>query len=235
MRPAGTRGGAREAGEDGRAAVLVATRSPHKLEEIRTILPSAPVRFVSLSEAGIERRPEERDLEPHETFAENALSKARHFHGRSGLPTLADDSGLCVDALGGGPGVRTKRFAPEERAKRLGRDAANNRHLLELLEGVEEEARGAEYRCAMAAVDARGERVVEGKVRGRIARAPRGSGGFGYDPLFLLPDRGRTYAELPAAVKRETSHRARALRALVPWLEEVAERSPPRETGGGGP
>lgn len=202
--------------------VLVATRSPHKLAEIREILANAPVFFVSLTEAGLPPLPEEKGLERFETFAENALAKAAHFHARSGLPTVADDSGLCVDALGGGPGVRTKRFAPGELAERWGRDEANNRWLLERLEGVPEEARGAHYHCAVAAVDDRGHRIVEGDVHGRIAREPRGEGGFGYDPLFLLPDRGRTYAELPPVVKRETSHRARALRKLVPWLEELA-------------
>lgn len=215
----------------GRLRVLVATRSPHKLGEIRDILRRAPVRFVSLSELGIEPGPGEEEIERHGTFVENAVAKARHFHGRGGLPTVADDSGLCVDALGGGPGVRTKRFAPEELAARWGRDEANIRHLLERLRGVPEPERGAEYRCAIAAVGGPGPDedafVSEGRVRGRIAREPRGEGGFGYDPLFVFPSRGRTFAELPDDVKREHSHRARALRGLVPWLEALIQEARP--------
>lgn len=206
-----------------RPHVLVATRSPHKLAEIREILGDVPVDFLSLIELGIEPVPEERDIERFVTFAENALAKARHFHARADLPTVADDSGLCVDALGGAPGVRTKRFAPEAMAERWGRDEANNRHLLERLRGVPEDGRGAEYRCAIAAVGgAAGEPFLsEGRVRGRIARTPRGEGGFGYDPLFVFPPRGRTFAELPPSVKRAHSHRAEALRRLRPWLEAL--------------
>lgn len=203
--------------------VLVATRSEHKLREIREILSDAPVRFVSLSDVGLEPLPEEAGLEPFDTFADNALSKARHFHQRSGLPTIADDSGLCVDALEGGPGVRTRRFAPEPWAARWGRDEANNRWLLAELDGMPPAARGAHYRCAIGAVHEGSEAVFEGRVEGRIAREPRGEGGFGYDPLFLIPEEGRTYAELPSAVKRATSHRAAALRKLRPWLRRLAE------------
>lgn len=212
--------------------VLVATRSPHKLSEIRDILRDVPVTFLSLSELGVDRRPEEAELEPHDTFVENALSKARYFHRRVGLPTLADDSGLRVEALGGAPGVRTKRFAPEALAARRGRDEANNRHLLERLEGVAEERRGAEYRCAIAAVGGAGTDpgaddafVSEGRVAGRIGFEPRGEGGFGYDPLFIFPAAGRTFAELPEEVKRENSHRARALRGLRPWLDALIQEA----------
>jgi XTP/dITP diphosphohydrolase len=200
--------------------LLLATRSEHKLQEARDILSAAGVRVISLVDAGRPELDEEADLEPFDSFLENALSKARHFHGRSGLLTIADDSGICVDALEGGPGVRTKRFAPDALAGECGRDEANNRHLLQLLTGVPESERGAHYHCAIAVVDRKGHAVFEGEVHGVIATEPSGEGGFGYDPLFMLPEYGMTYAELSAEVKRATSHRARALRQLIPWLEE---------------
>lgn len=202
--------------------LLVATRSIHKLEELRGLLPGLRITLVGPGERGLEALPEEEDLEPYQTFGENALSKARYFHRRSGLPTLADDSGLCVDALDGGPGVRTKRFAPAAWADRWGRDEANNRWLLRQLEGVAPEARGAHYVCALAVVDGRGERVFEGRVDGTLLTEPRGKGGFGYDPLFVPDGGSRTYAELPAAVKRRTSHRAAAARAAREWLAGIA-------------
>lgn len=203
--------------------VLVATRSEHKLREIREILADLPVRFLGPADLGLDPLPEEADLEPFDTFADNALSKARHFHARAGLPTIADDSGLCVDALDGGPGVRTKRLAPDAWAERWGRDEANNRWLLAELDGVLPSARGAHYRCAVGAVREGSEAVFAGRVEGRIAREPRGEGGFGYDPLFLIPAVGKTYAELPPEVKRATSHRANALRKLRPWLRRLLE------------
>lgn len=202
--------------------VLVATRSRHKLEEIRDLLRDVPIRVVGLADLGLPRLVEEDDLEPFDTFERNALSKARYFHSRSGVPTLADDSGLCVDALDGGPGVRTKRFAPDDWAERWGRDEANNRWLLHRLEGVRPEARGARYRCTIAIADDLDHATFVGCVEGHIGMEPRGAGGFGYDPLFLPEGEARTYAELPADVKRATSHRARAVRACVPWLEALA-------------
>jgi XTP/dITP diphosphohydrolase len=204
-----------------RRRVIVASRSSHKANEIRELLSAACVDFVSLLDAGIAPSPEENELERFETFVENARAKARHFHTRTGLPTIADDSGLRVDALEGGPGVRTKRFAPDELVARYGLDEANNRYLLDRLSGIAEDERGAHYHCAMVAVDERGESVAEGTVYGRIALHPSGSGGFGYDPLFVLPTYGRTYAELPPGVKRATSHRARAARQLIPWLDSL--------------
>lgn len=204
--------------------VLVATRSPHKLAEIRELLGDLSVRFASLEELGVEEIPAEADdrLEVHDTFADNAMAKARHFHGRTGLPTVADDSGLCVDALDGGPGVRTKRFAPEEEARRLGRDEANNRHLLAVMEGVPGGERGAHYHCSAAVMTDEESFTVEGKVHGRIAREPRGDGGFGYDPLFVPEGRERTFGELDPSVKQAISHRSEAFRALRPWLERLA-------------
>lgn len=208
-----------------RPRVLVATRNAHKLAEIRDLLGDLPVDFLSLTEAGLERRDEEDRIEVHDTFDENAAAKARYFRDRSGgLSTVADDSGLCVEALDGGPGVHTKRFAPPEMAERWGRDEANNRHLLETLEGVPTEERSAHYHCSVA-VETEGESfTVEGKVYGRIAEEPRGDGGFGYDPLFVVPELGGTYAELPPDVKQATSHRARAFRKLRAWLERLVRR-----------
>ena len=203
--------------------ILVATRSAHKLEEIRKILADAPLRFLSIADLGLPELAEEAELEPFDTFALNALSKARYFHHRSGVPTLADDSGLCVDALDGGPGVRTKRFAPDAWAARWGRDEANNRWLLERLDGVPPEHRQARYQCAIAIVDDLEHATFDGSVEGTIAEEPRGSGGFGYDPLFVLDGGVRTYAELPAATKCRTSHRARALRGALPWLTAIAD------------
>lgn len=208
---------------DGRPRVLVATRSPHKLTEIRALLGDLPVAFLSLAEAGVPETPEEADerIEVHDSFRANALAKARHFHGRTGLPTMADDSGLRVDAIDGGPGVHTKRFAPEELARRLGRDDANNRHLLTVLEDVPDGERGAHYHCSAAVVTRDESFTVEGKIHGRIARSPRGDGGFGYDPLFVPEGHERTFGELPPEVKERISHRSEAFRALRPWLETL--------------
>ncbi len=199
--------------------VLLATRNRHKLEEIRELASGASIRLVGPEEAGLAPDPREDEVEAHDSFEENALAKARWFRERCGLPTIADDSGLCVDALEGGPGVRSRRFAPETFRGERSEDAANNAWLLERLRDVPDERRGAHYRCALALVDASATLVVEGRVHGRIAREERGSGGFGYDPLFLLPERGRTYGELEPEVKAATSHRAAAVRRLVPWLD----------------
>ena len=217
-----------EGGEEvgaGRPRVLVAARSRHKLAEIRDLLGDLPVDFLSLEEAGLERREEESGIEVHDTFDANAVAKARYFRARSGLPTVADDSGLCVDALDGGPGVHTKRFAPEEMAERRGRDEANNRWLLEKLEGVPEEERGAHYHCSVAVEAGDASFVLRGKVHGRIATEPAGDGGFGYDPLFVDPDHGATFAELPLEVKQSKSHRAKAFGKLRPWLERLAREA----------
>jgi XTP/dITP diphosphohydrolase len=207
------------------APLLLATRSEHKLREARDILSGAGVRIVSLLDVGLPETPEEAHLEPFDTFAQNALAKARHFHTLSGLCTIADDSGLCVDALDGLPGVRTKRFAPEPMVAEWGRDEANNRYLLERLAGVPDLERAAHYHCGISVVDDDGDTLFEGQVHGLIARHPRGSGGFGYDPVFILPEHGLTYAELPYEVKRETSHRARALTDLLRWLRPRPSRA----------
>lgn len=196
--------------------LLLATRSEHKLEEIREILADLPdLELVGLDEAGVTPSPEEDDLEPFDTFEANAESKARYFHRLTGLPTAADDSGLAVDALGGRPGVHSKRFAPGG-AEGLARDRANNRHLLELLAETSGADRSARYVCAVALVDdAAPTRWVRGECEGRIATEERGEGGFGYDPLFFVPELGHTFAEVAIAEKHARSHRGRAFRALV--------------------
>ncbi|MEN8143970.1 MAG: non-canonical purine NTP pyrophosphatase [Gemmatimonadota bacterium] len=196
-----------------RRRVLVATRNPHKLDEIRHLLAGLDLELVSPDDEGLEPDPAEDDLEVFSTFVENALAKARYFHGRSGLPALADDSGLCVDALGGGPGVRSRRFAPGE-PDRPDQDAANNRHLLKLLTDTPAADRGASFRCALALVEDGRELTVEGRVDGRIAREESGERGFGYDPVFVVPEFGRTFGQLPESVKAARSHRAQAARQL---------------------
>ena len=205
--------------------VLVATRSAHKLREIRGLLSDLPVRLLGPADLGLPETEEEDDLEPFDTFARNALSKAKYFHRRSGLPALADDSGLCVDALGGRPGVRTRRFAPAEWVERWGRNEANNRWLLEQLDGVADGRRGAHYRCAIALTDDLCHEVVEGIAMGHIACGPSGSGGFGYDPLFVPEGHDRPYAELPPEVKVATSHRAKAIRETRGWIEREVLRN----------
>jgi len=206
-----------------RPQLLVATRSPHKLGELRDLLRPARATLVSLDDAGIAEEADETGA----TFAANAALKARFYARLSGLPTLADDSGLEVDALGGGPGVRTRRYAGEDAT-----DEQNNAKLLEALAGLPASRRGARYRCALAlALPARagprgGLPVVHarGTFRGRIAVAARGSNGFGYDPIFEpaseLPG-GATVGEWAPERKQAVSHRARAARRMAPILERL--------------
>ncbi|MDX1567488.1 MAG: non-canonical purine NTP pyrophosphatase, partial [Longimicrobiales bacterium] len=147
--------------------------------------------------------------------------KARYFHDRSGLPTVADDSGLAVDALGGRPGVRSKRFAPDQGLDGEERDRANNRHLIRLLEDVPPEDRTARYVCVAALVEKAGAepRYFRGEAPGLIVDEPRGTGGFGYDPHFFDPELQKTFAEIPPEEKNARSHRGRAFRALAAHLE----------------
>jgi XTP/dITP diphosphohydrolase len=199
---------------------LLATRSPDKLREIREILAPAGVELVSLADAGIAATPEEDAIEAFETFRENALAKARYFAALADLPTLADDSGLEVDALGRAPGVYTKRFSGRTDLAGKALDQANNDLLLARLEGVPMERRAARYVCAAAVAFPRGRGLVAvGTSPGFIARHPSsGSAGFGYDPLFFVPDLDATFADVPAEEKHRRSHRARAFRALAPEL-----------------
>jgi XTP/dITP diphosphohydrolase len=202
--------------------LVVATRSEHKMREIRRILAIVPqLRLLDLDEAGVPFESAEEGLEPHDTFEENALSKAAYFYRRTGLPTVADDSGLMVDSLGGAPGVRSKRFAPDTGLVGEARDRANNEYLLTLLSGRAPRGRSAKYVCVAALTNGREAPIVcRGETAGVILDQPRGTGGFGYDPLFEYPDIGRTFAEITEEEKNERSHRGRAFRSLATALLE---------------
>lgn len=194
---------------------MLASGNAGKLAELRQLLGDGGFRLRAQSELGV-GDVEETGL----TFVENALLKARNAARLTGLPALADDSGLCVDALGGAPGLYSARYAAP------GGDAARNiERLLHELDGVADDARGASFHCCIVllrhATDPK-PIVVEGDWRGRILRAPRGNSGFGYDPVFLDPDSGLTAAELPAARKNAVSHRGRALATLRARLHELA-------------
>lgn len=208
--------------------LVVATRNPGKVREIHEMLAAlGGYEVVGLADLGIPESPEEDAVEAFDTFEENALAKARYFAARTGLLALADDSGICVDALGGAPGVRSRRFAAPDAARGEGQDTANNRHLLALLADVPDDGRTARYVCAAALAWPDGRETVRtGTCEGVILRAPRGEGGFGYDPLFHLPDEGRTFGELPAERKNEISHRGKAVRAIVQSLAGVDENGP---------
>jgi len=176
--------------------------------------------LATLEDVAIAYSPVEESLEPFNTFEENAASKARYFARLSGLPTVADDSGIEVDALGGRPGVRTKRFAPPGRYPDLSRDEANNRYLLERLEHVPASDCGARYVCVASFIDpASGETAhFRGEAPGRITREGRGTGGFGYDPIFQDDELQRTFAEISEAEKNARSHRGKAFRAFADFL-----------------
>lgn len=197
-------------------SLVLATRSAHKAAEVARILAPLGVPIETLADRGVEEAPEEDGLETFETFRENALAKARYFLRRVDAVILADDSGLRVDALGGAPGVRTKRFAGRPDLSGQDLDDANNAALLARLAGVPEEGRGARYVCCAAMVWPDGREITAlGTVAGRIAAEPRGGSGFGYDPLFFVPGLGARFSEVPAQVKDAISHRARAFRALA--------------------
>lgn len=173
---------------------------------------------------GLSERLEEQSLELADTFGGNALRKAEYFARRSGLPTAADDSGLQVVALGGLPGVRSRRFALAE-GNPAAQDEANNAELLRRLAGLPEEKRRAQYRCVVAYVPKQDGVPVtfEGSCAGRILERPRGTGGFGYDPLFWSDDLGMSFGEAKPQDKDAVSHRGRAFRALAEWLKEKQE------------
>ncbi|HUG41164.1 MAG TPA: non-canonical purine NTP pyrophosphatase [Longimicrobiales bacterium] len=203
-----------------RSSLLLATRSGHKAAEVARILEPLGFRLESLADRAIEETPEEQAIEAFDTFRENATAKARHFARLAAAVALADDSGLRVDALGGAPGVRTRRFSGREDLAGQDLDDANNATLLERLKGVPDDQRGARYVCCAAVAWPDGRSLLAlGTVAGRIAREPRGDGGFGYDPLFHVPALGARFAEVPAAVKDASSHRARAFRALASALQ----------------
>lgn len=203
------------------AEFLLATRSADKLREITEISRSAgTVRFVTLRDLQIEPLPAEDDVEMFDTFAGNAIAKARYFAAVTGRPAIADDSGLMVDALDGRPGVRTKRFAADHGRTGANVDQENNELLLDLMRDIPDDRRGAQYVCAAAVVYPEG-RVLStiGTCRGKIARERVGTGGFGYDPLFYIPDLAATFAQLSPTRKNERSHRAIAFRALLSHLK----------------
>ena len=188
--------------------VFVASRNPKKLGELTRIL--APMEVVGLDEVDFYDEP----VEDAPTFEGNALLKARAGHAASGLPTLADDSGLCVDALNGMPGVLSARWGGRPKS-----DQRNNELLLDQLADVPDERRGALFVCAVAFVWDGGEIVVEGRMDGLVIREMRGAGGFGYDVLFeAVETPGRTSAELSSDEKDAISHRGRALREIAPRI-----------------
>lgn len=194
--------------------LVLATGNPGKRREMAPLLAPLGLEIVTQGELEIAGA-EETGL----SFVENALLKARHAARESGLPAIADDSGLAVDALNGAPGIYSARYAGADAD-----DAANNRKLLAALEGLPEERRTARYHCLLVYLRHAEDPVpviAEGHWEGRIAAAPQGSGGFGYDPLFYLPELGCTAAELPAEEKNRRSHRGRALSALIAQLREL--------------
>ena len=198
--------------------VLLATRSHGKLKELHGILAEAGLVGVTLDDFGIPYSSEEEGIESYETFEENALAKARYFHERSNMPTMADDSGLSVYALGGAPGVWSKRYSERSDLSGQDLDDANNEKLLLELKNVADTS--ASYSCAAAYVDDNGEDVTMGETHGRIVPAPRGNGGFGYDPYFFSTELNQTFGEASIAEKQKVSHRGRAFRSLVAALRD---------------
>ncbi len=197
------------------ARLVLATRNPHKVDELRRILGDAGL---AVQLVGMDAFPDVPDVaETGTTFAENALLKAHAVAAATGLASVADDSGLCVDVLGGAPGVFSARWSG-----RHGDDEANLDLLLAQLRDVPDDRRGAHFACAAAlALPAGVERVVEGRLTGSIVRARRGSNGFGYDPVFVPDGESLTTAELEAEEKDAISHRGRAFRGLVPHVRDL--------------
>jgi XTP/dITP diphosphohydrolase len=192
--------------------LLLATSNPHKLEEFRVIFSDLPVKLLSLKDLHLDIEVEETAT----TFAENAELKACTYAQASGMLTLADDSGLEIDALGGTPGVHSARY--------LGRETPYEvrfRSILEQLKELPVDQRTARFRCAIALAEPSGyTRIVEGVIEGVIANSPRGKYGFGYDPIFFLPEFGKTLAELAPEIKNRISHRARAAQSARKLLED---------------
>lgn len=204
--------------------LVLASNNAKKLKELQALLGATGVTLVAQSNLGISEADE-----PHHTFVENALAKARHAAAASGLPAIADDSGLCVDALGGHPGVQSAHFAPIERdpaedreAHRARQDTANNAKLLTDLAGSDN--RRARFVCTLVAVRSADDPeplIAFGRWEGEIRPAPAGNGGFGYDPLMQIPALGAAVAELDAEVKNRHSHRALAAAQMVKLMNEV--------------
>lgn len=203
--------------------LVIATTNPHKVEEFRELLAGVPFELVSLTDVGVTADVEETGA----TFAENAAIKAVAYAAITGLPALADDSGLEIDAMDGAPGLYSARWAGPDITY-----AARNRMLVERLADLPDEQRRARYRCAIAIAEPPPRGLlgaVEGTLEGLIARTPAGHGGFGYDPIFLVPEDGRTVGQMSAEEKSRISHRARAARAARPLLERLASDSQARQ------
>lgn len=196
--------------------LLIASSNPGKLREFEAILRALPVRLLMPWHIGLELEV----LEDGQTYAENAAKKALAYAAASQMTVLADDSGLEVDALSGAPGLHSARYAPQE-----GANDADRRHLLlHNLAGLPQPWT-ARFRCMVAVADPNGALFYgEGEVRGEISPEERGSGGFGYDPVFFIPEYGKTMAELPEEVKNRISHRARAAAAVLPTLRKLIEQ-----------
>lgn len=200
----------------GTGSIVLASGNPGKLAELSALLSPLGWQVRAQSEFHLAEAEE-----PHPTFIENALAKARHASFHTGLPALADDSGLCVNALDGLPGVRSARFAPLQDAPRAQQDAANNALLLQQLDGVSN--RAARFVSVVVALRHAADPeplIAQGELIGQIGLMGQGQGGFGYDPLFVLPD-GRTLAQWTAPEKNRISHRGQAIRALLPLLQSV--------------
>ena len=199
--------------------LLVATRSLGKKPEIQEILSDLPYQIVFPEDVGLFEKPEEMTLENEDSFEANARKKAEYFQRLSRLPTVADDSGLEVLALKGQPGVRSRRFAmtgPGEDP-----DEANNRMLLQKLAGAPPDRRGAQYRCVAVFMKDMSiiPHVFDGRCSGRIVTEPKGTGGFGYDPLFHSVDLDKTFGEATPEEKANVSHRGKAFRQFAEWLK----------------
>ncbi|MEO8123714.1 MAG: non-canonical purine NTP pyrophosphatase [Burkholderiales bacterium] len=203
--------------------LVLASNNAKKLVELRTLLAPLALEIVAQGTLGVEEAEE-----PHHTFIENALAKARHAAAQTGGAAIADDSGLCVAALGGAPGVASAHYAPitraagEREAQRLEQDAANNTLLLRSLRGVaDRRARYISVLVALRSADDPEPLVAVGRWEGEVLAAPHGEGGFGYDPLMFIPALGRGVAELDAATKNAHSHRALAAAAMLGLMREV--------------
>ena len=213
-----------------RSTILLATRNSGKLRELKEIFRDFDFDVVDLASAGIEHRDVEETIESYSTFEENALAKGRYFHDLSGMPTIADDSGLVVDALRGAPGVFSKRFSGRSDLTGVSLDNANNEKLMSELQRIDSERaalgekpapRSARYMCVAAYVGSHGEMTRIGSIEGKVIDTPRGKGGFGYDAYVEVPELGGTMAEAGWQLKAQVSHRARAFRELLPALRGI--------------
>ena len=200
-----------------REIVVIATSNTHKLDEIKKILLGFPFEIKSMSEVGLGGL---EIIEDGNSFEENALIKAKTVMEKTGYASIADDSGLEVDAINKAPGIYSARFAGENAS-----DAQNNEKLLNLISDVTEELRTGRFVCSIAMVFPNGESIItRGICEGSIGFAPTGNGGFGYDPLFIVPEYNKTFGEIPAEIKNRISHRANALNELKASLKVYLER-----------